>query len=150
LPTGLSLNATSGLISGTPTGHPGVSTFTVRVHNGILPDDTKSFDLEITPAATIPTKALPHGIMNQSYFQIVSVGYTVAPLLVLSGSLPLGVITPVGFRGVLSGFPVAAGTYSFSVNVTDDAGNPTQSLSITIDPAATIPAATSLLRSVLR
>ena len=46
LPTGLSMNASSGIISGTPSA-VGTFTFTVRASNGINPDATRAFTIVI-------------------------------------------------------------------------------------------------------
>ena len=52
LPTGLTLDSTTGTISGTPTGE-GTSTFTITVSNGTAPDATATY--------TITTAAVPAG-----------------------------------------------------------------------------------------
>lgn len=56
LPAGLTLNGTTGVISGTPT-TPGTSTFTITASNGTAPDSTATYTLvtaAATPAATGP------------------------------------------------------------------------------------------------
>lgn len=59
LPAGLTLNATTGVISGTPT-TVGSSTFTVTATNGTAPDTSATYTIE-TAAATIPAAATASG-----------------------------------------------------------------------------------------
>ncbi|MFD1714185.1 ice-binding family protein [Amnibacterium flavum] len=57
LPPGLSLDSTTGAITGTPT-TPGSSTFTVTVSNGTAPDASASYTVETAPAGTTPAGEL--------------------------------------------------------------------------------------------
>lgn len=54
LPSGLSLNATTGVISGTPTGAPGISNFTIAVADSASPpqNDFQALSIQISMAAT--------------------------------------------------------------------------------------------------
>lgn len=55
LPAGLTLNGTTGVISGTPT-TPGTSTFTITASNGTAPVATATYTFTVrSPAATTPT-----------------------------------------------------------------------------------------------
>ena len=56
LPAGLTLNPTTGTISGTPT-TPGSSTFTVTATNGTAPDATATYTVTTSPA--VPASPLP-------------------------------------------------------------------------------------------
>ncbi len=62
LPTGLSLNASSGEISGTPTGAPGKTSFTVQVQDSESPPQTASAPLSITIAP-----AVSNSLLNGNY-----------------------------------------------------------------------------------
>jgi hypothetical protein len=53
LPTGLTLDATSGLISGTPTS-AGSYTFTVTASNGVAPDTSAAYTVTVASAAAVP------------------------------------------------------------------------------------------------
>jgi hypothetical protein len=56
LPAGLTLNGTTGVISGTPT-TPGSSTFTITVTNGTAPDTSATYTIETTAAASAGSSA---------------------------------------------------------------------------------------------
>jgi len=56
LPVGLTLNGTTGVISGTPT-TPGSSTFTLTVTNGTAPDTSGTYTIETAAAASAGSSA---------------------------------------------------------------------------------------------
>ncbi|WP_144803209.1 ice-binding family protein [Curtobacterium sp. BH-2-1-1] len=61
LPTGLSIDGSTGVISGTPT-TPGTSTVTITASNGTTPEDTQTVTITVQPAATTsptPTPTAP-------------------------------------------------------------------------------------------
>ena len=128
LPIGLTLSAT-GVISGTPT-VSGSSTFTVKVtDDGTFPKNTatKSYTINIS-LLNITTTSLLDGTENAVYpaFNLVAVGgngiYTWS--LVSPSVLPTSL--NLSSSGVISGSTnVAAGDYSFTVQVTDTS-NPVQ------------------------
>jgi len=154
LPTGLTLNTSSGLISGIPTGTSTNNyTFTVTDQTPPTPQSaTKTLPLIIggaPPNLIITTNSpLPAGTMTQPYSAtLTSSGGTGAKTWdIFSGSLPAGLnLSPAG---VISGTPQATGTSSPTFRVRDS-GNPqdtaTKQLSITINlPAAPNITTTSL------
>jgi len=122
LPAGLMLNASSGVVSGTPTEF-GTFSFTVRLTDS-QPVSVTSGTLRIivdpAPLVITSTGDLPGGRVNVDYSQqLVATGgripYTWA---VASGSLPPGLILNTA-TGVISGRATATGTFSFTVRVTD-------------------------------
>lgn len=144
LPTGLSLNAASGAITGTPTS-VGTVNFTVEVTDSATParTATKALSIAVTapPALTITTTSpLAAGTVGNVYgpVTLVASGGT-APYTwtVAAGSaLPAGLT--LSTAGVISGTPTAAGTVSTNFTVTDAAaGTVTKALSITVNAAGT-------------
>ena len=137
LPGGLSLDSSTGLISGTPTAS-GTYGFTVAVTDSGNPARMTSSRLSITVAAplVITTTSLPGATTGAAYEVTLAASGGVAPYTwsVTSGSLPGG-LSLDSSTGLISGTPTASGTYGFTVAVTDS-GNPARMtssrLSITV------------------
>ena len=141
LPDGLSLNASSGAITGTPT-TPGTSNFTVKVTDSASPSSSTTANLSITILNTlqITTKTLPNGAVNQPYSATLKAtgGTTPYTWSVVSGSLPAGLSLDPG-TGNISGTPTTLGTSNFTVQVADSSQpqqTATANLSITITQLA--------------
>jgi hypothetical protein len=144
LPAGLSLNSSTGVISGTPSGNfTGTTSFTVTVTDSESPTKkTASANLSITisaPTLKITTTGLPTGVVNNSYSATVSATGGVTPYTwSLSGNPAWLSINPS--TGVLSGTPTATGTFGFTVKVTDSetptAQTASANLSITVNNSA--------------
>jgi type II secretory pathway pseudopilin PulG len=132
LPPGLSLNA-AGQITGTPVAD-GSYNFTVLVTEAEGRTASKSLVITIHPNdPDITTMFFHKGEESIAYSAALSAtggtgSYTWA---VISGSLPPG-LSLTG--STISGTPTTAGTYAFTLQITDGAGRQdTESLSITID-----------------
>ena len=124
LPAGLTLNPSTGVISGTPS-TAGIFGFTVMVTDSNM--NTASAALSITISAlSITTTSLPPGVYGQPYSATLMASGGSPPLswAVTSGSLPPG-LTLDPNTGIISGTPSArAGTFGFTVTVTDSAYPP--------------------------
>lgn len=144
LPAGLSLAASTGVISGIPTA-TGSFSFSVSVSDSASAAQSASTTVTLSVTATpvkpsslmISSSSLPAGTINSAYLASLQAAGGTAPYIwsVTSG-LPTGLgISPS--TGVISGTPTASGTFNFTATVSD-AGNPAQvtsaSLSIVIAP----------------
>ena len=140
LPPGLSLNAATGAISGSPT-TAGTSSFTVRVADAAGQDDTQPLSIQISLpiAPNITTTALPGGTVGQPYSQTLqATGGSGTLIWTLSGgSLPAMLSLSSG--GVISGTPTNDGNRNFTVTVRDTLNqSDTQDLSIAVSAALRI------------
>ncbi len=150
LPTGLSINASTGKITGKPT-KAGTFNFTVKVtdKNGVAA--TKAFTVKVTQTTidgTIPTT----GIVKASYTGTLKVtgGTSAYTWSISKGTLPNGLkIAPK--TGKITGTPTKAGTFNFTVKVADKNGvAATKAFKVKITAttvSGTIPAAATLKTS---
>src|SRR5207237_71146 len=135
LPSGLSLNSGTGVISGTPTA-TGTSSFTVQVTDANSQTATQGLSITIAPLPSITTTALPGGGQNVAYSTTLAASGGTQPYTwtITTGTLPSG-LNLNSSTGVISGAPAVLGTSNFTVQVTHaDSQSTTQSLSITIAP----------------
>jgi subtilisin family serine protease len=136
LPAGISLNPSTGALSGTPSTAPGTYPFTARVDDAASQHATKLLSIAVVDVLSISTTSLPGGTVGQSYSQTLSAtgGKTPYTWSVSSGNLPPG-LTLGGSSAVISGTPTSAGSYSFTVQVADGRQTDTQVLSIVVAAA---------------
>ena len=142
LPAGLTLNAATGVVSGTPTA-TGTSTFTVQVQEAGLATATKSLTIAIYAPLAVSTASLENGIVGTSYSQTLAAtgGLTPYTWSISSGTLPGG-LTLNATTGVISGIPTTAGSSTITARVQDaNSATATRSLSITISANQTAVAA---------
>ncbi|WNH47040.1 putative Ig domain-containing protein [Xanthomonas hawaiiensis] len=144
LPAGLSLSA-AGVLSGTPT-QAGSFVFTATVTDstaGVPGQSSRSYTLSIAaPTLTPGQPTLPAGTAGTAYNQTLSTSGGTAPYSysVVSGALPTGL--SLTSAGVLSGTPGAAGSFAFSIKVSDANGfSATQAYTLTIASAVPAPVA---------
>jgi large repetitive protein len=153
LPPGMSMPATFGaagtIVGGTPT-QQGRFTFTVRAvpfANPQGPSARQAFSITADPPlplAIASTSPLPAGQAGVSYFPLdfFLVSAAPAPITwsVASGQLPPGLAlsspnAPAIIGNQLSGTPTTAGTFVFTMKVTDALGRQaTKQFSLTIQP----------------
>ncbi|MFZ1249862.1 MAG: Ig domain-containing protein [Candidatus Microsaccharimonas sp.] len=140
LPAGLSLNANTGIISGTPT-TAGDYSFTIAANNSAGGDRTDMDGTVLASASSAPvitTTELNTLTVGKSFSQTIgatgsSTGRTWS---VSSGTLPAG-LTLKSSTGIISGTPTTAGSYSFVLTLTNSSGSDTQSFSGSVLSAAT-------------
>lgn len=139
LPAGLSLNTTTGVISGTPTGS-GIANFSVGVVSALGQASSASVSLAITTTVVAPAIApttsisATAGVSLSRSFALVSgspaTSWSAAP------SVPAG-LTLNPSTGAITGSPTTPGTYTFTVTGTNTSGS-TQSVVTLVVAAAPV------------
>jgi hypothetical protein len=129
LPPGLFRPSTYGCcgdaIGGTPT-QAGAFTFTVQVRDVAGHTATQAFSIAISPPAplqfTFPATCCNAGTVGQSYLQNFAVSGGVGPYStsISAGALPPGLALSPPLS--ITGTPTTAGTFTFTVRVTDSSG----------------------------
>jgi subtilisin family serine protease len=134
LPSGLTLDTSTGAISGTPTS-AGTSSFTAKVTDSATQSDAQALSIAVAPppAPTVTTTSLPDGTVGVPYSQTLqATGGTPPYTWSLDAALPAGLSLDAS-TGAISGTPSSAGTSSFTATVTDNATqSDSQALSITV------------------
>jgi len=145
LPSGLTLGASTGVISGAPA-TPGTAGFTIRVSDGLGASQTQSFSLPVNSSGTsslvIANASFPNGIVGQAYQQLLTTsgGCTTpfspsANFTVSGGALPNGLAIQTNTDGSRSivGTPTTPGAFNFSLTATDACGkSATATFTITV------------------
>lgn len=143
LPAGITLDSSTGALSGTPT-QAGTASFTAKATDSTATtpnSDSIALTLQVAPL-TISTTTLPDGGVGAAYSQSITManGTSTFTPTVSSGSLPPGVTLSAGAGssgGTLTGIPTTAGTYPFTIQVTDaDSQTATQAYTVVIAPFA--------------
>jgi streptogramin lyase len=150
LPTGTTLNTSTGTVSGTPTTAVAFS-YTIKVTDSSSPAQTatQASSGTITPATlTLAATASATTQVGQSYSQtnVASGGTAPYTYSLSAGTLPAGTTLNIS-TGTVLGTPTTAGAFSYTIKATDS-GSPTaqtatQVLSGTIAPVALTLASTA-------
>lgn len=142
LPTGLSMNASSGQISGTPTA---AGTFTGIISltlNGVA--NNLSFSLVVDAALGAPaiTSAMSASVTVGAAFDYL-VEASNLPTSVNVGTLPAGLTFDAGTNRI-TGQPTSAGTFAVALSANNESGTgATATLTITVSPAGPVPVISS-------
>jgi len=137
LPPGVSLNPSTGALTGTPTtadDYPFTVTFT---ETAAQTTDSQGLLLHVSPAAnspTIDTVSLAGGTVGTSYADQLH-GSGAGTWSITKLSLPPG-LSLNGLTGQITGTPTLSGTYVFQVKYTTLTGSNTKLLSIQVAPAS--------------
>ena len=131
VPPGLRMPSTYGCcgdaIGGTPS-QAGTFTFTIQVKDGAGNTARQAFSIAISPPArleiTFPTTCCNAGSVGQSYLQNFFLSGGVAPFAasIAAGQLPPGLKLSSSPPISITGTPTTAGTFTFTVRVTDSNG----------------------------
>jgi Putative Ig domain len=135
LPGGLSLNTSTGTLSGTPTAITAGASLTFKVTDSSTPaqSSSKTFTLVVKAATlSVSTISLPAGQVGKPYTTtLAATGGTAPYIWAVTGTLPAGLAFNTT-SGVLSGTPgasTAGASLTFKVT---DSGNPAQNASRTL------------------
>ena len=143
LPTGMSLNSSTGDISGTPTGAS--TTFTLQVASGDGQTATQALTITVNATLAVGTTTLPDGgvgLVYATHMLGATGGDGTYTWTVSTGSLPPGL--NLSASRDITGTPTATGTSDFTVRVTSgDGQTATQALTITVN--ATLAVGTTTL-----
>jgi Putative Ig domain len=144
LPAGLSLNASTGAITGTPTVSVTSAPVTFEVQDSSSPQQTKTVSLTLTIASAtlvITTSSLPNGQINTAYSATLVATGGKAPLTwsLTSGTLPTGLSLNAS-TGAITGTPTVSVTSAPVTFEVQDSSSPQQtktvSLTLTIESGA--------------
>jgi hypothetical protein len=134
LPAGLTIDPTTGLISGTPT-TGGVRNVTITASND-LGSDSQTLVITVNTVPTITSTLSASSYTGSAFsYQITAAG-TPAPTSYGASGLPAG-LTVDAVTGIISGTPTEVGTSTVEIAATNTNGTGTASLSIAVlDQAA--------------
>ena len=141
LPAGLILNATTGVISGTPiaTGNATITaTFSGPGGEQCQGSTTLAVTAAPCPTITVTPAVLPNGTVGTAYNQslVPTGGTTPYTFAVTLGSLPAG-LSLNGGTGAITGIPTSTSAASFTITATD-ANDCTGTRSFTVTPACPV------------
>lgn len=137
LPPGISLDPATGTLSGKPTA-VGSQTFGVQVTDANGKSQTKVLSLNVINGLAVTSATLADGYVGAAYSQALTAsgGKTPYTWSIASGTLPAGIALT---DDTIKGTATSSGTSSFTVQVTDSAGQSSpKQLSLTIYDAPTL------------
>ena len=144
LPAGITLNASTGVLAGTAT-TAGTSSFTVKVTDAVGQSATKAATIVAAARPSLAFPAPPAGQASVAYSDTLAVTGGTGPFAwsVPAGSLPSGLALNAS-TGVLAGTPAAAGSFVFTVQVSDAfAVTATEAVTLVIGSGPLVIAATA-------
>ncbi|MCU1503809.1 MAG: hypothetical protein JWM12_3163, partial [Ilumatobacteraceae bacterium] len=144
LPAGLTINASTGTVAGTPTAS-GTFTIAVSATDAVGATATKGYTIAINAAPTVSAPAaLPAGQINVAYAStnVTGSGGT-TPYAWTATGLPAGLSITIG--GAVSGTATASGAFTVVATLTDAVGaTATKSYTLTIKVAPSVAAPATL------
>jgi hypothetical protein len=123
LPAGLALNASSGAITGIPTGPVGTANFTVKVMDSSTPpqSDSQALTIDVVNPLNITTTTLPGTAVGATYNQTIAAtgGTTPYAFSISAGALPAGLSLNTATGAITGSATAAATSQTFTVRVAD-------------------------------
>ncbi|MGB3734413.1 MAG: Ig domain-containing protein, partial [Ilumatobacter sp.] len=151
LPDGLTLSATTGAITGTPT-TPGAYDFTVTADNGVGSPITSQFTgtVRTAPVAPVFTDETIGAVRVAIPFTdgVLASGDPAATYSVTAGSLPNGLVLNAA-SGAITGTPTTMGAYDFTITATNTVGTDTTQFTGNVEPEPIVPVFTDVIIGTL-
>lgn len=139
LPTGVSINPSTGEISGNPSVNGTFSPVTVTVTDSTAATDDQTYSIDIAPTGglIILTSSLANGTVGTGYSQTINATGGTGPYTwsVSGGTLPTGLSlgSSTSTSVAITGNPSVANTFNFTIQIQDSAaGSDTQAFTVTI------------------
>lgn len=121
LPPGVTLDAATGTLSGTPS-TAGSFTFTAQVQDAAQNTATRTYTVRFGEPLVITTSSLPEATEGQPYQAVLAAagGFPPYAFSLAGGSLPPGMA--LAADGTISGTPGVSGQFTFTAHVLDSEG----------------------------
>ncbi|MBQ7576870.1 MAG: putative Ig domain-containing protein [Synergistaceae bacterium] len=139
VPPGLSIDSSTGTISGTPT-TAGSYTFTVTATNS-AGSDSKNFTMNIREGSTFNTTSFS-GYVGYNFSETLSLSGGESATWTANNSLPNG-LKLTAKTGLISGKPTKAGTFTTSITATTSSTTITETVKFTIEAKPVKPSITT-------
>jgi hypothetical protein len=142
LPTGLTLNTSSGIISGTPTIAATSSVTIGAINSGGTGTATLTLTINapVAGAPVISSSSTANGALTNSFTYTITASNT--PTSFSASGLPAGLSVNTS-SGAIAGTPTVAGTFTVTIGATNGSGTGTSSLHLTILAAPVISSSAS-------